>query len=215
MQQWPLIVVEAALLEPAVGALAREHEPEIAERGLVVARVAGDPCGVEQSPRRPSVVYVHALPGEPGAMSAPGAVSIHRLYEEVRGAAGRLLVARVTRLTMSGGPAEEDLAGIEYRGRGSMADDPALHRPGIHLDVDLPLSHPQGALAEVVPPGDGGVGQEGRDDVSGGLWIGGEPAAAPMSPHVAEGIAARDSAVARHVLRAAEPFDGRREVLVG
>ena len=215
MEEGPPIVVEAALLEPAVGPLPGEDELEIAERGLAVARVAGDERGVQQPPGRPRVVDVDALPGEARAVSAPRAVRIHRFHQEVRGAAGRLLKARIARLTIGGGPSEEDLAGVEYRGRGGMADDSALDGPRFHLHVDLPPGHPQGALAEVVPSDDCRIGQEGRNDVPGRLRIGGEPPAALMPPHVAEGVAAGDASAARRVLRPAQPFDRRVEVLVG
>ena len=70
---------------------------------------------------------------------------------------------------VEGGPAEDDLAGVEDDGI-IVEADAAAHCALGQLHRDFPLAQRQCAVVKT-------LGEEGWDDIASGLWIGGHPAA--------------------------------------
>ena len=145
-------------------------------------------------------------------MTAPGAVRVLGLDDEVGAAGGGLAKSLVLGLAKGPGPAEEHLAGVEDGRRGREADDATLHGASVHLHFRLPRGHAEGPLVEVPIAGAGGVVEERRDDVACGLGVGTQPSAAVVGTLEAERVAPGHAAPAGGVVGAAQPVHRRGEV---
>src|SRR5262245_60085733 len=168
---------EGVVSKPAVLLLLLQRPLKIAPRGPFVLFIWNQPINSQQTPRRARVVGVHERFGF-RARSAPRSVGRLRADQPIAGAFGGVQITLIQSFDVGAAQTENHLAGVEDYWLGvtlPSAIEPALRRARRQLDLQLPIGHATGAVAEFIARSQSRVIEERWDDVAGRFRIGRMP----------------------------------------